>query len=207
MRNGLIILLAIMAFSCSNNKIPKGILTEDEITPILVELHLAEAIYNQRYALNVTRESYQEDLYLSIIKKYKIDRKVLEASILYYGKHPDKYKPVYDEVLNRLNEMNVKSRAKDSIANRTPTAKAIVKDTVQTKKTETNGVVKDSIPSNKTDVNNKIKDSLQAIKAKSIVKEPIVPKKIMTKGVIKDLTPLEKTGVKGSTKDAIPVKK
>ena len=145
MRNCLIILMVVLVFACSKNKIPQGILTEKEITPVLVELHLAEAIYNQRYALEVTRESYQDDLYLTILKKYKLDRKVFEASVLYYGKHPDKYKPVYDEVLNRLNEMEVKNKIKDSIQAKKPVAKTIVKDTVQTKKTDVNLKTKDSI--------------------------------------------------------------
>jgi len=115
MRNFLSILIAAIIFSCSFSNKPKGILTEKQITPVLVELHLAEAIYAQRFAGGITRESYQEDLYLSILKKYKLDQKIFENSILYYGKHPEIYKPVYDEVLNRLNEMSAASRANDSI--------------------------------------------------------------------------------------------
>jgi len=115
MRKVLIVLVTILVFACSGNRTPNGIMSEKEITPILVEIHLAEGIYAQRYLEKITRENYQEDLYLSVLKKFKCDRKVFEASLLYYGKYPEKYKLVYDEVLNRLNEMDVKSRAKDSI--------------------------------------------------------------------------------------------
>jgi hypothetical protein len=115
MKKSLIILLITLIFSCSANRTPKGILSEKQIIPVLVELHLAEAIYTQRYALEVSRENYQEDLYLTILKKYKLDQKVFEKSILYFGKHPEKYKPIYDEVLNRLNELNATTRANDSI--------------------------------------------------------------------------------------------
>lgn len=190
MRNSLIILMAILILACSNNKLPKGVLTEKEITPVLVELHLAEAIYNQRYALEVSRDNYQEDLYLTILKKYKLDRKIFEASVLYYGKHPDKYKPVYDEVLNRLNEMSVKSRAKDSIDAKKPNVKAIVKDTVQIKKTD----IKDSIPTKKPNVNAIVKDSLQT-------------KKTGTKNRIKDSTQTRKIDAKAGIKDSTQVKK
>lgn len=134
MRNFLIIVMIILVLACAKNKIPKGILTEKEITPVLVELHLAEAIFTQRYSLEVIRENYQEDLYLSVLKKYKLDQKVFEASVLYYGKHPDKYKPVYDEVLNRLNEMEVKAKAKDSIQTTILNAKARGKDSILTNK-------------------------------------------------------------------------
>ncbi|MEI7525632.1 MAG: DUF4296 domain-containing protein [Mariniphaga sp.] len=115
MKNYLGFIFLILAVACSTGNAPKGILTEKQITTVLVEIHLAEGIYAQRYTDKITRENYQEDLYLSVLKKMKIDQKVFEASLLYYGKYPEKYKPVYDEVLNRLNEMEVKSRAKDSI--------------------------------------------------------------------------------------------
>jgi hypothetical protein len=120
MRKFLVILTAILVLGCSSNNAPKGILTEKEITPILVDIHLAGGIYSLRYLTKdqATRLNYQEDLYLSVLKKYNLDRKVFEASVFYYGKHPNDYKPIYDEVLNRLNEMSVKSRAKDSIQNK-----------------------------------------------------------------------------------------
>jgi len=158
MRYFLTILMAIMAFSCSNNKTPKGILSDKEITPILIELHLAEAIYTQRYAEEITRQNYQEDLYLTILKKHKLDRNAFEASVLYYGKHPDKYKPIYDEVLNQLNEMNVKARIKDSIDARKPVVKPIVKDTA---------AVKDTVQTIKTDSVVKTKDPIKILDVKS----------------------------------------
>ena len=117
MRNFLIFGMAILMIACSNN-IPKGIYTEKEITPVLVEIHLAESIFIMRYTMQVTRANYLEDLYLSVLKRHNIDQKKFEESILFYGKHPEIYKPIYDEVLNRLNEMHALSQAKDSIKNR-----------------------------------------------------------------------------------------
>jgi len=156
MRYYLIIVMVVLAFACSKNKVPKGILTDEQITPVLVELHLAEAIFAQRYALEVTRDNYQEDLYLSILKKYKLDQKTFEASVLYYGKNPVKYKPIYDEVLNRLNEMSAKSRAKDSIQIREINEKARIKDSIQALKMKT-----------------KAQDSIQTLKGKSKAKDTI----------------------------------
>ena len=158
MRYFLTILMAFLAFSCSNNKTPKGILSDKEITPILIELHLAEAIYTQRYSQEITRENYQEDLYITILKKYKLDQKTFEASVLYYGMHPDKYKSIYDEVLNQLNEMNSKARIKDSIDSRNPVAKPIVKDTV---------AVKDTVQTIKADSVVKTKDAIKIMDVKS----------------------------------------
>jgi len=177
MRYWLIIFMAILGVSCSNNSVPKGILSDKEITPVIVELHLAEAIYNQRYASDASRENYQEDLYLSILKKYKLDQKVFEESVLYYGKHPDKYKPIYDEVLDRLHEMEAKARAKDSIENRKPAVKDIAKDTAHTPKPEA-----------------KAKDSAQ-IKTPEVKSKPDVA------------IPARRTIIKGSAKDSAKVVK
>jgi hypothetical protein len=137
-----------------------------------VELHLAEAIYNQRNAADVSRTNYQEDLYLSVLKKHKLDQKVFEASVLYYGKHPDKYKPIYDEVLNRLHEMEAKARASDSIEARKPVVKDIAKDTAHTPNAEV-----------------KAKDSAK-FKTLDVKSKPNIA------------IPAPKSGVKGSTKDS-----
>ncbi len=115
MKYFLIIFFTFLVISCSKNKIPKGILTPKEITPVLVELHIAESLLSQRHGRDGSVENYSNDLYLSILMKYKLDKKVFEQSVLYYGKHPETYRPIYDEVLNQLNELDANNRTQDSI--------------------------------------------------------------------------------------------
>ena len=110
----LILFLILLASSCGNDKLPKSILPKDKMIPILVELHIAENIFTQRLALGLKEENVIQDLYLSVLKKHKVDQKVFEESVYYYGKHPDQYKAIYDEVLNHLNEMDVKAKQEDS---------------------------------------------------------------------------------------------
>lgn len=80
------------------------------MVPILVDIHLAEAINNQKFNISMMRDSLPEELYLSICRKYKVDRTVIEKSLLYYGKHTAEYVSIYDEVLNVLNEMEAKAK-------------------------------------------------------------------------------------------------
>jgi Domain of unknown function (DUF4296) len=115
MRRYLILLSLTMLFLCCSESIPQGVLSAKKITPILVDLHLAEGIYSQRYTQKITRDNYSEDLYLSVLKKHKVDQKVLEASLLYYGKYPEKYKPIYDEVLNKLHVIESEFHVQDSL--------------------------------------------------------------------------------------------
>ena len=105
----LILFSAILVFSCGKEKLPKGILSKNKMVPILVDQHLAELLFTQRFSLGIKDgKNMMDDLYLSVIKKNKVDQKTFEQSVFYYSKHPDQYIPIYDEVLNRLNEMQVK---------------------------------------------------------------------------------------------------
>lgn len=98
-------------FACSFNRLPDGVLPRKKMVPILVDIHLAEAINNQKFSLSINRDSLPEDLYLSICKKHKIERSAIEKSLVYYGKHTREYIPIYEEVLNVLSEMEVKAKS------------------------------------------------------------------------------------------------
>jgi hypothetical protein len=100
----------VICFGCIGDHLPDGVLSRKKMVPILVDIHLAEAISNQRYNISMNRDSLPEDLYLSICKKHKVDRAAIEKSLIYYGKHMREYIPVYDEVLNVLNAMEVKAK-------------------------------------------------------------------------------------------------
>ena len=102
------VLLAIIA--CKNRNLPDGVLPAKKMVPLLVDIHLSEAINNQRFNISLLKDSLPEELYLSICKKYKLERSVIEKSLLYYGKHTGEFIPIYDEVLDVLSAMEVKAK-------------------------------------------------------------------------------------------------
>lgn len=114
----LMVIGLFLALSCGGGKLPKGILTKDKMIPLLVDQHLAEQMFSLRVALGLKNDSVLDDLYLSTLKKYGVNRKVFEESVYYYSKHPEKYKPIYDEVLDRLNAMEVKIKKEEPILKR-----------------------------------------------------------------------------------------
>lgn len=92
--------------SCSNsNKEPEGILPQKQMVDLLVDMHLSEAINGQRFRLDKTTPNFPDDLYFSICKKHGVDPDVFAKSVLYYGKHPNQYDVIYDQVLDKLAEM------------------------------------------------------------------------------------------------------
>jgi hypothetical protein len=104
------LLIFLTIFGCFGEHLPKGILPKKKMVPILVDIHLSEAVNIHKFNLSLTNDSLPEDLYLSICKKYKIDRRTIENSMIYYGKHMRDYIPVYEEVLNVLSEMELKAK-------------------------------------------------------------------------------------------------
>lgn len=103
-----IILIITILFSLSCKKketIPEGILGKEKMVDMLIDIHLAEAVYSKRYQLDLSGKNFSEDLYFSLCKKNGVDPEIFEKSIFYYGKHPVQYEAIYDQVLNKLNEM------------------------------------------------------------------------------------------------------
>jgi hypothetical protein len=80
------------------------------MVPILVDIHLSEAINSQKFNISMVRDSLTEELYLSICKKYNVERSVIEKSLFYYGKNTGEYVPIYNQVLDILSEMEVKAK-------------------------------------------------------------------------------------------------
>lgn len=108
------IIMMMFLLACESSHLPDGVLSRKRMVPILVDIHLSEAIFNQRFSIAMLKDSLSEDLYLSVCRKYKIDRTVLEKSLHYYGKHTAEFIPIYDQVLNVLSEMEVNAK-RDSV--------------------------------------------------------------------------------------------
>lgn len=105
--------------SCNREKLPEGILGKNKMIPILIDIHLSESITNQRFALGLTQDSLPENIYLSICKKHNVDRKILENSLYYYGRNPEKFTKIYNVVVDRLNEMEITAK-KDTLPDIVP---------------------------------------------------------------------------------------
>ncbi len=100
----------LILLACGDFYLPDGILSKKKMVPIIVDIHLAEAINNQKFNISLVRDSLPEELYLSICKKHHTDRTVVEKSLLYYGKHTEAYTEIYNEVLDVLSELEVKAK-------------------------------------------------------------------------------------------------
>ena len=103
MKNVFLLAVLFLAFSCkSEEEIPEGILTEQEMVNILIDIRMIEGKVG---VISVNRDSSRvlyDKLEADAFAKHKIDSLVYRKSYQYYMIHPELYLSVNDIVLDSL---------------------------------------------------------------------------------------------------------
>ena len=90
--------------SCGEKRIdvPDYVVQEENLVPLLVDIHLTDALLNKEKKPNT--EKYEEaiKMYPSVLLKHGIDRAVFDSTIRFYVKYPKEFALIYDEVLREL---------------------------------------------------------------------------------------------------------
>ena len=91
--------------ACHNDRIPDGILDHQQMVDFLTDAYLIEG-----YCAIETRYNFDsltpEMLYAydEILAEQGITREQVEASLVYYSNHPDKYLTIHEDVAAALQE-------------------------------------------------------------------------------------------------------
>ena len=111
-----ILCFAVLAASCNSilSSKPSGMLNEDKMIDVLVDIHLTEA------ALRVANDSLARlndttklrILFAQVYEKHNVDPDDFNTSLDYYLKHIDELDKIYVEVINRLTELEAKLQPK-----------------------------------------------------------------------------------------------
>jgi hypothetical protein len=108
MKKILIPLVFIVAafISCDKPVIekPDHLVKEKKMIEMLVDIHLAEATFNQMRYDSIVRNSSSANFYYSVLEKYHIPDSVFEKSYVYYASDPKNFEKMYREVVNKLVE-------------------------------------------------------------------------------------------------------
>jgi uncharacterized protein YaeQ len=96
-------LVALFSACESDEKAPKGTLSEEKMATILSEIHLAEARVT-RLQLNSLDSSLliYSKLQAEIWKKQKVDTLVYKNSYNYYMTHPQQMARIYEKVTKKI---------------------------------------------------------------------------------------------------------
>lgn len=97
----LIITLVIALIGC--NKRPEGILSEEEMTDLLVDIELADVYYNTNAgAAHIDRKTLVE----AVLQKHGVKKETLDSTLSYYGRNIDDYYALYDGVEKKLRKQD-----------------------------------------------------------------------------------------------------
>jgi len=115
MKNIIIFIAIGLLISCSNKKVPEYVIPHNDMVEIIVDMHLADALFS---VTNIRRDLVKQeitrndtvDYYDEIFYHYGYTRKDFDTSVYYYSEHINEYDDIYQEVLNRLNEMDTQLR-------------------------------------------------------------------------------------------------
>ena len=99
---------------CVNHEValPKGYLTEAQMLPIMVDIHLIEGARSGTLVLGDTNAL--PDYYAKIYQKHNITDSAFKVNFAWYTEHPEKLKAIYEAVIVELSvkEEEVKANLK-----------------------------------------------------------------------------------------------
>ena len=103
-----LIILLVAFISCENPIVekPENLIKKDKMIDIMVDAHLAEAAFNMRHNQDsLVMKSSSTDFYYSVLEDHQIPDSVFEKSFVYYASFPKQFEKMYQDVMNRLNQM------------------------------------------------------------------------------------------------------
>jgi len=98
-----IVMMAVISCSKPKPEIPKGVLTQKEMVPVLVDIHIAQAATGL-YNAGDTSLFKMNDYLPYILSIHHIDKAVYDSSVSFYTLHPEIMEQLYDEVINELSK-------------------------------------------------------------------------------------------------------
>ena len=99
-----IILLAIASCGVGKNTIPKEVMDKRVMVPILVDIHLADAIIEKRSSIEKPDTAMTQNIYQQIFQAHHITRNQFYNSYHFYETHPVILNELYAEVITELSK-------------------------------------------------------------------------------------------------------
>ena len=106
---GFVMMSFVFLLSCGDKKkaVPHGLLNEKQMTSVMVDMQLADAMVLPDESKKDDNEKMQAQLYLSVLNKHHTTNKVFSDSWDYYLHTPEKMDTVYQQVINTLTQMQL----------------------------------------------------------------------------------------------------
>jgi hypothetical protein len=102
MRKTLSIFILMSVLSCQTNEKPKGVMTEAQLSALLVDVYLAEAKVDAIPKVKDSTIRYFLPFEEKLLKERGIADSVLRITYSYYMSHPKELEQIYDSVIDSL---------------------------------------------------------------------------------------------------------
>lgn len=119
--NRLFFSVLIFLAACGGDKVPRGILGQNEMTNLLTDIHIVDGSMYNVLQLPDSLYKYGTDKYLVVFKNHHTDSAQFRESFRYYSANPEKMEVMYEQVMKNvkqkadsLNKLNLATIAKDS---------------------------------------------------------------------------------------------
>ena len=90
---------------------PAGVLSEDDMVAVMVDIQLIEGAYHKRVIKSKNTRKDALDGYVKVYDKYNISQAQFDSSYSWYLHDPKRMDAVLERVLQELSEMQAKAQA------------------------------------------------------------------------------------------------
>ncbi len=110
----LLIILVMLTPACrkKTNISGKAFMEHEVLVDVLVDIHLADGITNDR-KFNRKYDADSIDLLSPILEKHHVSREMFDTTLAVYSQYPELFDQIYNEVLIKLNVMLDENDKKD----------------------------------------------------------------------------------------------
>ncbi|MDO8899529.1 MAG: DUF4296 domain-containing protein [Bacteroidales bacterium] len=84
---------------------PAIILSEEQMTVILMDVHLVEGTINFKRNIGQGHDEQKSELYHQLMENHGITPEILESNLMYYNQKPAVMEKIYEDVISRLTDM------------------------------------------------------------------------------------------------------
>lgn len=97
------IIVGLFLFGCGNEKKPEGLLNQDEMVSLMVDVYLAEARISTTGIPRDSAAKLFEPYESALLAKRGITDSILQANYAYYLQQPGELEKILDAVIDTLN--------------------------------------------------------------------------------------------------------
>ena len=113
--NRIALILIILFLTACGDKSKRNIIPRKDLVPMLVDLHIADAIALDNSVRDMLNNPDSASIYESVFRKYGYEKWQFDSTMKYYVLHTKKYRSIYDEVFAELSRRENKIKSQTDI--------------------------------------------------------------------------------------------